>query len=112
VVKYIEIGQPWYMPATWPIGHVAATISKPNDEKPPTLTTTPLMGTIDVLTAFAAGLRNYILACFCIYYLYPNTAYPGLTDEAKTPFLGLTGLLYKILHLNYFLRRVSYHYKA
>jgi len=27
-------GQPWYMPAAWPVGHVAATISKSADDKP------------------------------------------------------------------------------
>jgi len=41
------------------------------------------MSPFDILTAIAAGFRNYALALFCIYYLFPNGAYPGLTDEAK-----------------------------
>lgn len=76
-------GQPWYMPAIWPLGHVVSTISKSENEKPSPLTTTPLMSPVDILTAMAAGLRNYILACFCIYYLYPDNPYPGMSNEAK-----------------------------
>ena len=53
----LNSGQPWYMPGIWPLGNVAASISKKNDEKAPTPTAISLMGPFDIGTAIIAGNR-------------------------------------------------------
>lgn len=77
-------GQPWYMPGLWPAGHVVASLVKPNEEKPPSPSTSPLMDFIDIGTAVIAGLRNFGLAYFCIYVLYDSdNPYPAFGDAKE-----------------------------
>jgi len=61
--------QPWYMPATWPLGHVSAAITKDKDEKPNKPSATPYLDLSGNLTAFAAAARSWCLAYLCIFYL-------------------------------------------
>merc|ERR1711973_397535 len=61
--------QPWYMPATWPLGHVSAAISKSPDDPPPKPSATPYLDLTGNLTAMAAAARSWSLAYLCIYYL-------------------------------------------
>jgi len=77
-------GQPWYMPAAWPVAHVAAAVTKPKDDQAPKPSSTPIMGVYDIITACTAGLRNYIIACFLIYRIYDDKdPYPGFSDVAR-----------------------------
>ena len=82
-------GQPWYMPLTWPIGHVVTALkianpkednleckqatskltSKPTTSKP-TPTATSSLDLIGHLTSFAAATRSFLLAIFCIYFIH------------------------------------------
>jgi hypothetical protein len=55
--------------AQWPIGHVTAAITKPNDEKVTKPTATPELDMLGHLTSFAASLRSFLLGVACIYYL-------------------------------------------
>ena len=36
------------------------------------------------LTSMVGGFRSYLISLVCIYYIYPNESYPGLTDEGKS----------------------------
>jgi lathosterol oxidase len=62
-------GQPWYMPLTWPVGHVLSAASKKGaplaDVAKPTATAD--LDLIGHLTSFAAATRSFCLACICIY---------------------------------------------
>jgi len=62
-------GQPWYMPLTWPIGHVSSAISKPDKDEPAKPSATPYLDLFGNFTAFAAAARSWGLAYLCIYYL-------------------------------------------
>merc|ERR1711936_1196283 len=62
-------GQPWYMPVTWPLGHVSTALSKADDDKPPKPSAAPYLDLTGNLTAMAAAARSWTLAYLCIYYL-------------------------------------------
>ena len=61
--------QPWYMPATWPLGHISAAITKDQEDKPEKPKATPYLDLTGNLTAMAAAARSWTLAYLCIYYL-------------------------------------------
>ena len=77
-------GQPWYMPLTWPIGHVvtALKIANPKEDnleckqatsKPtskPTPTATSSLDLIGHLTSFAAATRSFLLAMITLAAFY------------------------------------------
>jgi len=62
-------GQPWYMPLTWPLGHVSTAIRKGEEDKPSKPSSTPYLDLTGNLTAMAAAARSWTLAYLCIYYL-------------------------------------------
>ena len=62
-------GQPWYMPATWPLGHLGSAITKDPEEKPPKPAAAPYLDIMGNLTAIAAAARSWTLAYLCIFYL-------------------------------------------
>ena len=62
-------GQPWYMPVTWPIGHVSTAIRKDAEDKPPKPSAGPYLDLVGNLTAMAAAARSWTLAYLAIYYL-------------------------------------------
>ena len=61
--------QPWYMPATWPVGHISAAVTKDAEDKPDRPKATPYLDLTGNLTAMAAAARSWTLAYLCIYYL-------------------------------------------
>ena len=61
--------QPWYMPITWPLGHVSAAITKDDKEKPGPPSATPYLDLTGNLTAVAAAARSWSLAYLCIFWL-------------------------------------------
>ena len=73
-------GQPWYMPATWPLGHLGSAITKDPEEKPPKPSAAPYLDLMGNLTAIAAAARSWTLAYLCIFYLpqkFGLDAYPA-----------------------------------
>ena len=73
-------GQPWYMPATWPLGHLGSAITKDPEEKPPKPSSAPYLDLMGNLTAIAAAARSWTLAYLCIFYLpqkFGLEAYPA-----------------------------------
>ena len=71
-------GQPWYMPVTWPVGHVSTAITKDAEDKPPKPSAGPYLDLVGNLTAMAAAARSWTLAYLAIYYL------PGQQKKLKT----------------------------
>ena len=76
-------GQPWYMPVTWPLGHVSTAIQKDAEDKPPKPSAGPYLDLTGNLTAMAAALRSWTLAYLAIYYLPGQHSRPTL----QTPML-------------------------
>jgi len=73
-------GQPWYMPVSWPIGHVSTAITKSEDDKPGKPESAPYLDLVGNLTAMAAAARSFSLAYICIYHLpaqWGLEAYPA-----------------------------------
>ena len=71
-------GQPFYMPLTWPVGHLASAISRsPKEAKPPVPTATADLDVIGHLTACFGALRSLLVALLCIYVLYEGEQYPA-----------------------------------
>merc|ERR1711970_1494481 len=95
-------GQPWYMPLTWPLGHVATAITKEEGDKPLKNAAVPYLDITGNFTAMAAAARSWTLAYLCIYYLPQKfgMVYPAF-GPAKEPhshlghlwLLGLVPLL-------------------
>ena len=67
-------GQPWYMPLTWPIGHVATALkieqATSNVTRAPTPTATSSLDLIGHLTSFAAATRSFLLAMITLAAFY------------------------------------------
>ena len=74
-------GQPWYMPLTWPVGHVLSALSKKGTASGDVaqLSATADLDLIGHLTSFAAATRSFCLACACIYWIH------GGDDGAPVP---------------------------
>jgi len=86
-------GQPWYMPATWPLGHLGSAITKDPEEKPPKPSSAPYLDLMGNLTAIAAAARSWTLAYLCIFYLpqkFGLEAYPafGPAKEWRLDWVG------------------------
>ena len=62
-------GQPWYMPISWPVGHVSTAIKKPENDEPGKPSASPYLDIVGHLTAMAAAVRSWSLAYICIYWL-------------------------------------------
>ena len=56
-------GQPWFMPLTWPLGHVSTAVTKPEEDKPPPPSSTPYLDLTGNFTAMAAAAR-FVLYTF------------------------------------------------
>merc|ERR1712179_173115 len=69
VITMTGAGQPWYMPLTWPLGHVATAVTKKEDDKPLKNAAVPYLDITGNFTAMAAAARSWTLAYLCIYYL-------------------------------------------
>ena len=50
-------GQPWYMPLTWPLGHVATALTKEEGDKPLKPAAVPYLDITGNFTAMAAAAR-------------------------------------------------------
>jgi len=62
-------GAPAYIPITWPLGYVAAAITKDDNEKVRKIQTQPLMDVGGHLTGFVAAIRSWLVAYACVFYL-------------------------------------------
>jgi len=62
-------GQPWYMPLSWPLGHVATAVSKGEEDRPPSPSSSPFLNLVGHLTSMAAATRSWALAYLCIFHL-------------------------------------------
>merc|ERR1712185_704450 len=73
-------GQPFYMPLTWPVGHVASALSraaaKEKAPDPPKPVATPDLDLIGHATSCFGATRSFLLALLCIYVL-PADEYPA-----------------------------------
>ena len=82
-------GQPFYMPLTWPVGHVSSAIMKPETEDDiPKPEATPDLDWIGHLTSMFGASRSFLMAWFCVSTLYGGFEhYPGaLGGAAKDGF--------------------------
>ena len=72
-------GQPFYMPLTWPIGHVSSAIMKPDDDEPRAPSATPELDMIGHVTSMIAACRSFAMAYMCIFLFYGSgdAAYPA-----------------------------------
>jgi len=70
-------GQPFYMPLTWPIGHLASGISKSADEVAAKPTAVADLDLIGHATSFFAATRSFLMALLCIYVLHEDGQYPA-----------------------------------
>ena len=52
-------GQPWYMPISWPVGHVSTAIKKPENDEPGKPSASPYLDIVGHLTAMAAAVRSW-----------------------------------------------------
>ena len=77
-------GQPFYMPLTWPIGHVSFALSRSQDDKPPKPTATPDLDLIGHATSMVAASRSYALSLLCVFLLYGSGSgqYPAFGAAA------------------------------
>jgi len=80
-------GQPFYMPLTWPIGHVSSGIMRDPNEKVSSPTAAPDLDIVGQLTSCVAASRSFLMALGCIYLLFDGkdgeNAYPAF-GPAKT----------------------------
>ena len=66
-------GQPFYMPLTWPVGHVATAIFRKDPKEPaPKPAIPPEMDFAGHLTSAFGATRSFLMALVCIYGLYDN----------------------------------------
>ena len=102
-------GQPWYMPLTWPVGHVTTAVFRKENEQIPKPTATPDLDLIGHITSFAGATRSFLLAYLCIYgfsldgFSQDGTndhlpSYPALDGRAAT--FDLMGWVFPILVRN------------
>lgn len=76
-------GQPFYMPITWPVGHVTSALTRDVDEAPPQKPTpTPELDLKGHLTSMCASARSFLLALAAIYLVYPDGSYPAFGRAA------------------------------
>jgi len=70
-------GQPFYMPLTWPVGHVTSAIfGKSDDDVPPKPNATADLDAIGHMTSCFAATRSFLIAYICIYGLYDHANHP------------------------------------
>jgi len=86
---------PWYMPAMWPMAHVTASMSKPEDDTPPKPRSAPIMGLFDNLTACAAAIRSWLFAYLAIFHLPQmfGLEYPGFGPAKEFEFKWMFHIL-------------------
>lgn len=60
-------GQPWYMPLTWPIGHVSSSFLKPSNEEVSKPVATADLDLIGHATSCVAATRSFAMALLCMY---------------------------------------------
>lgn len=76
-------GQPPYMPLLFPVGNLLAIFSIKPDDKAPKPQASASLDLVGNLTSICAATRSWLLAIFCVYYLYDGYDYPGF-GAAKT----------------------------
>ena len=76
-------GQPFYMPLTWPVGHVLSAVSKPENEKVSSPAAMPALDMIGHATSMIAATRSFLMAYLCMFVLYSGSDYPAF-GRAKT----------------------------
>ena len=82
-------GQPWYMPLTWPLGHVGTAIAYKcgGPEKAPPATpavAAPDLNLVGHFTSMAAASRSFALALLCIYVVHGGAGgYPAFGEAAR-----------------------------
>ena len=67
-------GQPFYMPLTWPIGHIHSAITRPKKEEVSAPSATPDLDLIGHLTSMVGATRSFGMALLCIYVAYDGTS--------------------------------------
>lgn len=63
-------GQPFYMPLTWPFGHLHSAITRSADDVAPTPKASPDLDLTGHLTSCFGAARSFAMAYACIYYVY------------------------------------------
>ena len=86
-------GQPWYMPLTWPVGHVVSALSKTAADKPAKPMATSALDVVGHATAAVAACRAFGLAWLCLYgfsFDGSSTVYPafGAASEWNWSWMG------------------------
>lgn len=62
-------GQPFYMPLTWPVGHLASAITRPAEDKNvPTPKAAPDLDGVGHLTSLFGACRSFCFALACVFY--------------------------------------------
>jgi len=81
--KMAGAGQPWFMPLTWPFGHVMSAISRDPKDVASKPTNSPDLDLIGHATACVAATRSFLLA-----YLFIFVLYDGVDGENPYPAFG------------------------
>lgn len=81
-------GQPFYMPLTWPLGHLHYAFSAPKDEKVQQPTASADLNLIGHLTSVVAATRSFLMALLCIYVLTDD--YPAFGTVSTVAIIPLS----------------------
>merc|ERR1712179_411907 len=102
VITMAGAGQPWYMPLTWPLGHVATAVTKKEDDKPLKNAAVPYLDITGNFTAMAAAARSWTLAYLCIYYLPQKfgMVYPAFGPAKEFTLDWIVHILARIPHFH------------
>jgi len=84
-------GQPWFMPLTFPVGHVSSAIMKPHDEKVAAPSAAADLNLIGHATSVVAATRSFAMALLCIFVI--SEEYPAFGPAAKFEFSWMWPLL-------------------
>jgi len=93
-------GQPWYMPLTWPIGHVsnALAIASKDELTAPPLKATPTLDLTGHMTSMVGATRSALLAYICIFYIHGGEdgfGYPAFGSAATWSVEWMWPLLFR-----------------
>ena len=79
----LEMLADFFTVLTWPVPHLTSAFKLKGNEPSPVLKTGPTFTISGHFAAFGASLRNFFIACFLIFGLYPDDSYPAF-GRAKT----------------------------
>ena len=79
-------GQPFYMPLTWPVGHLSSAIMKPEtDDAVPKPEATPELDGVGHATSMFGAARSFLMAWYVVVAVYGSwDDYPGALGGAAS----------------------------